>query len=74
MRHKDDSMAGRVTDRDLPFLTAGVIRIGKGQSQWVEEDRCSVIEGYAVLVEVGLCLRRIPLIDQTSSLPQPSTG
>ena len=38
MRHEDDLMSGGVADRDLPFLRAGVIWIGKGQRQRVEED------------------------------------
>ncbi len=70
MRYEDDLMSGGVTNRDLAFLSAGVMWIGKRQSQRVEEDRRRLIEGYAVLLDVGLCLPRIPLIDHMFSLPQ----
>ena len=73
MRHEDDLMSGGVTDRDLPFLSAGVKWIGKGQRQWIQEDRRRFVKGYAVLLEVGLCLRRMPLVDHGFSLPQPSS-
>ena len=62
MRHEDDLMSGGVADRDLPSLSS-VIWIGKGQSQRVEEYRRRFVKGYPVVVNVGLCLPSIPLID-----------
>ena len=73
MRHEDDLMSGGVADRDLPFLSAGVKWIQKGQRQWAQEDRRRFIERYAVLLEVGFCLRRMPLVDHRFSLPQRSS-
>ena len=70
MRHEDNLMSGGVADRDLPFLSAEVKWIGKGQGQWVEENRRRVIKGYAVFLQIGVCLLRIPLIDHTFSLSQ----
>ena len=57
MRHEDD-------------LAAGMIRIGKGEGQGVEKDGRRFIKGYAVLFDVGLCLRGVPLIDHSFSLLQ----
>jgi len=71
MRYEDDAMAAAVTNRDLPFLSTGLIGIRKRQGQWVEENRRRLVERYAVLLKVGLGLRCIPLIDHSLSLPQP---
>ena len=73
MRHENDLMSGGEADRNLPFLSTGMIRIGKGQSQRVEEHRRRLIKRYSVVVNVGLCLPRIPLIDHQFSLPQGSS-
>ena len=70
MRHEHDLMSGGVPDSDFPFLFAGMIRIGKGQRQWINEDGRRVIKRYAMLFDVGLCLDRGPLIDRRLSLPQ----
>jgi hypothetical protein len=40
-----------------------VIRIGKGQCQWVEEDSRRQIKRHAMLLNIGFCLRRGLLID-----------
>ena len=70
MRHEYNLIPGGMADCDLPFLVGGVMRIGKGQSQRVEENRGSFLEGYAMLLQVGLCLLSMPLIDHSLSLPQ----
>ena len=72
MRHEHDPMSGGMTDCDLSFLPASVMRIGKGQCQRVEEDSCRILEGYVVFAQIGLCLLRIPLIDHRFSLPHAS--
>ena len=63
-------MSAGMTDRNLPFLPAGLMGIGKGQSQCVEKDRCRLLNGHAVLPLIRLGFQRIPLIDYRSSLPQ----
>ena len=72
MRHEDDPMSSGSTDRDLPFLSAGVIWVGIRQGQWVKENCRRVVKGHTVLLEIGLGLRRMPLIDYRFSLPQRS--
>ena len=68
MGYKDGVVTGGVTDRDLPLLSARILRIGKGQSEWIEEDGRRLIKGYTVLPDVGLCLPCIPLVDHRFSL------
>ena len=70
MRHEYDPIPGGMADGDLPFLVAGVIWIGKRQSQRVEENRCCFLERDTMLPPVGLCLLAISLIDHSLSLPQ----
>jgi len=53
MRHENNLMSRSMTDCDLAFLPARVMRIRKGQGQWVEKNRCCILAGYAVLVQVG---------------------
>ena len=72
MRHEDDPMSGGPTDRDLPFLSAGVIWVGIRQGQWVEENRRRIVRGYDMLLESGLGLRRVPLVDHRFRLAQRS--
>ena len=69
MRHENNLASGRITDRDLPFLFAGVVWIEKRQGQWIEEDRHCVLKRYVVFLYIGLGLGRIPLIDHRFSLP-----
>ena len=68
MRHEDDPMSSGSTDRNLAFLSVGVIWVGIRPGQRVEENRCRIVKGYAVLLEIGL--RRVPLLHHRFSLPQ----
>ena len=72
MRYEDDLLRAGMADGDLALLPAGVVRVRKGQREWIEEDRSRILEGDTVLVEVALCLLRIPLIDYMPSLAQLS--
>ena len=74
MRHEDDPMPSGATDCNLAFLFAGVIWVGIRQGQGIEENRRRIVKGYAVLLEIGLGLRRMPLIDHRFSLPQRSAA
>ena len=49
MRHEHDPLGTGIADRDLPLLSKGMIGIGKGQGQWIEEDRRRLFKGYTVL-------------------------
>jgi hypothetical protein len=72
MRHEYYLLPAGTTDGDLSFLFNGMIRVGKGQGQRVEKDCCRILKGNSVLSPVALSLFRVPLINHSFSLPQPS--
>ena len=65
MRHEDNLMSGGITYRDLPFSPTGAIWIEEHQGQRIEEYRYFLIKGYVVFLNIGLGLRRVPLIDHS---------
>jgi len=71
MRHEYNLLSAGTADCDLSILPTGVIRVGKGQGQWVEKDGCRILEGDSMLSQVALRLFRIPLVNHRLSLPHP---
>ena len=68
MRYENHRMPDCIANGDLALIFTRMVRIGKGESEWIEEDCCGLIKRYVVLLEVGPSLSRIPLIDHTLSL------
>src|ERR1700694_860606 len=58
---------------NLSKFFAGVVRVGKGHCQRIEEDCGRFLKRHSVLALVCLSFLRIPLIDHTPSLPQIKT-
>src|SRR6266513_3310721 len=59
-----------MTNGNFSNLIAGVVRVGIGHRQRIEENRSRFLKGHAVLALIRLSFLRIPLINHGPSLPQ----
>ena len=53
-------MLGRMTNQDLTLLSFGMVGIGMHLRQGVLKHGSGLLEGYAVLLDIGSRLRRVP--------------
>ena len=70
MRHKNNDLLQRSSDRNFPFFDFRVFRIVIRQSKRIMKNRGRLFKGHAMFFEIRPRFRRIPLIDHRLSLTQ----